>query len=63
MSGFLCVLLPVAMFATLDMGFFRLIAMARGGEFDKRNANRFSGSRMRARSAQLTAYAPIGPTL
>ncbi len=40
MSNFLFVLLLVAMFATLGVLFFGLISMARGGEFNKRNANK-----------------------
>jgi Hypoxia induced protein conserved region len=40
MSNFLFVLLLLAMFATLGVLFFGLISMARGGEFNKRNANK-----------------------
>ncbi len=40
MSNFLFVLLLIAMFATLGVLFFGLISMARGGEFNKRNANK-----------------------
>lgn len=40
MSNFLFVLLLVAMFATLGVLFFGLVSMARGGEFNKRNANK-----------------------
>jgi Hypoxia induced protein conserved region len=40
MSNFLFVLLLIAMFATLGVLFFGLVSMARGGEFNKRNANK-----------------------
>jgi membrane-anchored glycerophosphoryl diester phosphodiesterase (GDPDase) len=40
MNGFLLALLIAAMVATLGMLFFGLISMARGGEFNKRNANK-----------------------
>lgn len=40
MSSFLFVLLLIAMFATLGVLFFGLISMARGGEFNRRNANK-----------------------
>lgn len=40
MNGFLLALLIAAMVATLGVLFFGLISMARGGEFNKRNANK-----------------------
>jgi len=41
MDGFVLVLLIAAMGATVGALFLGLFSMARGGEFDKRNANRF----------------------
>jgi hypothetical protein len=40
MSNVLFVLLVIAMAATLGVLFFGLFSMARGGEFNKRNANK-----------------------
>jgi hypothetical protein len=40
MSNLLFVLLVIAMVGTLGVLFFGLFSMARGGEFDKRNANK-----------------------
>jgi len=40
MSNFLFVLLVIAMIGTLGVLFFGLFSMARGGEFNKRNANK-----------------------
>jgi hypothetical protein len=40
MSNVLFVLLIIAMAATLGVLFFGLFSMARGGEFNKRNANK-----------------------
>jgi len=40
MSNLLFVLLVIAMIGTLGVLFFGLFSMARGGEFDKRNANK-----------------------
>jgi len=40
MSNFIFVLLIVAMLGTLGVLFFGLFSMARGGEFNKRNANK-----------------------
>jgi Hypoxia induced protein conserved region len=41
MSGFIFTLLILAMGATLAVLFMGLFSMARGGEFAKRNSNRF----------------------
>jgi hypothetical protein len=41
MDKFVFALLIAAMIATLAVLFMGLFSMARGGEFDKRNANRF----------------------
>lgn len=41
MNGFIATLMFVAMAATLAVLFFGLFSMARGGEFNRRNANRF----------------------
>ena len=41
MDGFVFALLIAAMAATVGALFLGLFSMARGGEFDKRNANRF----------------------
>ena len=41
MDGFVFALLLAAMAATVGALFLGLFSMARGGEFDKRNANRF----------------------
>jgi Hypoxia induced protein conserved region len=41
MDGFVLVLLLAAMGATVVSLFMGLFSMARGGDFDKRNANRF----------------------
>lgn len=40
MSNLLFVLLVIAMIGTLGALFFGLFSMARGGEFNKRNANK-----------------------
>jgi hypothetical protein len=41
MQGFVLALLIIAMLLTLGVLFLGLFSMAKGGEFDKRNANRF----------------------
>ena len=41
MDGFVFALLLAAMAATVGALFLGLFSMARGGDFDKRNANRF----------------------
>jgi Hypoxia induced protein conserved region len=41
MDGFVLALLFAAMAATVISLFMGLFSMARGGDFDKRNANRF----------------------
>ncbi len=41
MDGFVLALLLAAMAATVGALFLGLFSMARGGEFDRRNANRF----------------------
>jgi hypothetical protein len=40
MNSFVATLMIVAMLATLGVLLFGLFSMARGGEFDRRNANR-----------------------
>ena len=40
MNGFVATLMIVAMLATLGVLLFGLFSMARGGAFDRRNANR-----------------------
>jgi hypothetical protein len=40
MRGFLFVLLLIAMFGTLAVLFAGLVTMARGGDFNKRHANK-----------------------
>ena len=41
MDGFVFILLIVAMALTLGVLLLGVFSMARGGEFDRRNANRF----------------------
>lgn len=41
MDGFIATLLIVAMLATLGVLLIGLFSMARGGEFNRRNSNRF----------------------
>ncbi len=41
MDGFVLTLLLLFMAATVGVLFLGLFSMARGGDFDKRNANRF----------------------
>lgn len=56
MSNFLFVLLLVAMFATLGVLFFGLISMARGGEFNKRNANKLMRLRVLMQFAAVALF-------
>ena len=59
MSGFLIVLLVLAMLATVGVLFFGLFSMARGGEFNRRNSNKLMRLRIVCQAVALALFALI----
>lgn len=57
MSGFVIVLLVLAMLATLGVLFFGLFSMARGGEFNQRNSNKLMRMRIVFQAVALALFA------
>lgn len=57
MSGFMIVLLVLAMVATLGVLFFGLFSMARGGEFNQRNSNKLMRARIVCQVVALAIFA------
>jgi hypothetical protein len=57
MSGFMIVLLVLAMLATLGVLFLGLFSMARGGEFNKRNSNKLMRLRIICQAVALALFA------
>jgi hypothetical protein len=57
MSGFMIVLLVLAMVATLGVLFFGLFSMARGGEFNQRNSNKLMRARIVCQAVALAIFA------
>ena len=56
MDGIVFALLLAAMAATVGALFLGLYSMARGGEFDKRNANRFMRLRVICQGAAILLF-------
>lgn len=56
MDGFVFALLIAAMLATVGALFLGLFSMARGGDFDKRNANRFMRLRVICQGAAILLF-------
>jgi Hypoxia induced protein conserved region len=56
MDGFVLALLLAAMAATIVSLFMGLFSMARGGEFDKRNANRFMRLRVICQAVAILLF-------
>jgi hypothetical protein len=56
MNGFIATLMIVAMVATLGVLLFGLFSMARGGEFNRRNANRFMRWRVILQAAAILLF-------
>ncbi len=57
MSTFFFVLVGIAMAITLGVLFTGLISMARGGEFNRRNANKLMRLRVIAQGVALALFA------
>lgn len=57
MSGFMIVLLVLAMLATLGVLFFGLFSMVRGGEFNQRNSNKLMRMRIVCQAVALALFA------
>ena len=57
MSGFVIVLLVLAMLATVGVLFFGLFSMARGGEFNQRNSNKLMRMRIVCQAVALALFA------
>jgi hypothetical protein len=57
MSTFGFILLVLAMAATLGVLFFGLFSMARGGEFNRRNANKLMRARIICQAVALAIFA------
>jgi hypothetical protein len=57
MTGFMIVLLVLAMLATLGVLFFGLFSMARGGDFNRRNANKLMRARIVCQAVALAIFA------
>ena len=57
MSGFVIVLLVLAMLATVGVLFFGLFSMARGGEFNRRNSNKLMRMRIVCQAVALVLFA------
>jgi hypothetical protein len=56
MDGIVLALLLAAMAATVGALLLGLFSMARGGEFDKRNANRFMRLRVACQAAAIALF-------
>lgn len=57
MTGFMIVLLVLAMAATLGVLFLGLFSMARGGEFNQRNSNKLMRARIICQAVALAIFA------
>jgi NADH:ubiquinone oxidoreductase subunit 6 (subunit J) len=57
MSGFMIVLLVIAMVATVGVLFLGLFSMARGGEFNARNSNKLMRARIVCQAVALALFA------
>ena len=57
MSGFVIVLLVLAMLATVGVLFFGLFSMARGGDFNRRNSNKLMRMRIVCQAVALALFA------
>jgi len=57
MSGFVMVLLILAMVATVGVLFVGLFSMARGGEFNQRNSNKLMRARIVCQAVALALFA------
>jgi len=57
MTGFIVVLLVVAMIATLGVLFVGVFSMARGGEFNRRNSNKLMRARIVCQAVALLLFA------
>jgi hypothetical protein len=57
MSGFVIVLLVLAMLATVGVLFVGLFSMARGGEFNQRNSNKLMRWRIVCQAVALALFA------
>jgi hypothetical protein len=56
MNGFIATLMIVAMVATLGVLLLGLFSMARGGEFNRRNSNRFMRWRVILQGAAIFLF-------
>lgn len=56
MNGFIATLMIVAMVATLGVLLLGLFSMARGGEFNRRNSNRFMRWRVVLQGAAILLF-------
>jgi hypothetical protein len=56
MNGFIATLMIVAMVATLGVLLLGLFSMARGGDFNRRNANRFMRWRVILQGAAILLF-------
>jgi hypothetical protein len=56
MNGFIATLMIVAMVATLGVLLLGLFSMARGGEFNRRNSNRFMRWRVILQGAAILLF-------
>jgi hypothetical protein len=57
MSGFVIVLLVLAMLATVGVLFVGLFSMARGGDFNQRNSNKLMRWRIVCQAVALALFA------
>lgn len=57
MTGFITVLLVIAMLGTLGVLLFGVINMARGGEFNRRNSNKLMRARIVMQMIALVLFA------
>ena len=59
MSGILVPLLIFAMLATLGVLFFGIATMARGGDFNKKNANKLMRARVAMQAVAVGLFAIV----
>ena len=57
MTGFVIVLLIIAMIATVGVLFVGIFSMARGGEFNQRNSNKLMRARIVCQGVALVLFA------
>ncbi len=57
MTGFIVVLLVIAMIATVGVLLFGVVGMARGGEFNRRYSNKLMRARIICQAVALLLFA------